>query len=388
MENTDRKKLLIVDDEEDMIWSLRKNLPNESLLVTIVTASSGEEALAILEKTPIDLIITDIKMPGISGIELLITVRNTYPGIPVIVMTAYPSAKSKSEVLKHGGLRFIEKPFDIHEMRDAIREALRQGSSFEGRVSGIQLTDIIQVNKLSQASTALRIRTAGGLTGELYFSEGSIIHATCGALEGEEAVYRILSFKGGQIETFFPAPLPRPTIDTPVDILLLKGTMLADELEQGERDQESDGTVEDADGKPAGSTPLSAAMDSFFAEEESMNELQRLLTEFTNIAGVNTACLVGRDGFLLESIALSGVDTEMIGAIASSGFGAAEVMGNQLQKGAMSMTMVEYRNGPVMLSPVGSEAFLVIIADKDANLGMIRLKIKKHVKDIEEKSGV
>ena len=119
-----------------------------------------------------------------------------------------------------------------------------------------------------------------------------------------------------------------------------------------------------------------------------MDELKQLLMEFTNITGVNTACLVGRDGFLLESIALSGVDTEMIGAIASSGFGAAEVMGNQLQKGAMSMTMVEYRNGPVMLSPVGSEAFLVIIADKDANLGMIRLKIKKHVKDIEEKSGV
>jgi len=52
------------------------------------------------------------------------------------------------------------------------------------------------------------------------------------------------------------------------------------------------------------------------------------------------------------------------------------------------MTMVEYENGPVMFAPVGSEAFLVIIADKDANLGMIRLKIKKHAKDIEEKSGI
>ncbi len=78
----------------------------------------------------------------------------------------------------------------------------------------------------------------------------------------------------------------------------------------------------------------------------------------------------------------------MIAAIASSGFGASEVMGNQLEKGRMSMTMVEYDNGPVMLSPVGSEAFLVIIADKDANLGMIRLKIKKLVRKIEEKAGV
>jgi predicted regulator of Ras-like GTPase activity (Roadblock/LC7/MglB family) len=52
------------------------------------------------------------------------------------------------------------------------------------------------------------------------------------------------------------------------------------------------------------------------------------------------------------------------------------------------MTMVEYENGPVMFSPVGNEAFLVIIADRDANLGMIRLKIKKHSKDIEQKAGI
>ena len=119
-----------------------------------------------------------------------------------------------------------------------------------------------------------------------------------------------------------------------------------------------------------------------------MDELKELLNEFTNIPGVNTACLVGRDGFLLESVALSGIDAEMIGAIASSGFGASEAMGNQLEKGRMSMTMIEYDNGPVMFAPVGTEAFLVIIADKDANLGMIRLKIKKHSIDIEHKAGI
>ena len=386
METADRKKVLIVDDEEDMIWSLQKNLPNDNLQVAILTASSGNEALAILQKTEVDLIITDIKMPGISGIDLLIAARKACPGIAVIVMTAYPSAESKNEVMENGGLCFIEKPFDINQMRCTIRQALHQGSSFEGKVSGLQLTDIIQVNRLSQASTALRIR-ADGAEGTLYFSEGSIVHATCGDLEGEEAFYRIINFKGGQIEAFFPPTLPETTIDTPVDVLLLKGTMMADEQEQADRHQADGGTADGTGGGPPGVAGGPAAMD-FFAKEYGMDELKQLLTEFTGISGVNTACLVGRDGFLLESIALSGVDTEMIGAIASSGFGASEAMGNQLQKGGMSMTMVEYENGPVMLSPVGSEAFLVIIADKDANLGMIRLKIKKHVREIEEKAGV
>lgn len=115
-----------------------------------------------------------------------------------------------------------------------------------------------------------------------------------------------------------------------------------------------------------------------------MNRLKEVLTELTNVPGVSTACLVGRDGFLLDSIALSGLDTEMIGAIASSGFGASEAMGNQLSKGGMSLSMIEYANGPVMLSPVGEDAFLVIVAEKEANLGMVRLKIKKHASQLAE----
>ncbi len=385
MEAADRKKVLIVDDEEDMIWTLQKNLPNENLQVVVMTASSGEEALAILKESRVDLIITDIKMPGISGVELLIAARRCCPGIGVIVMTAYPSAESKSEVLENGGLGFIEKPFDIHEMRASVRQALGLDSSFAGKISGLQLADIIQVSKLSHASTALRIR-AGDREGVLYFLEGSLVHATCDGLEGEEAFYRIMRFGGGQIETFEPAAFPGRTIDAPVDVLLLKGTMMADE-EEGDLAREPGGAASGQDDGPGADAGYPAAMESL-QEEEMMDELKQLLTEFTNLNGVNTACLVGRDGFLLESIALSGVDTEMIGAIASSGFGASEAMGNQLQKGGMSMTMVEYENGPVMLSPVGDEAFLVIIADRDANLGMIRLKIKKHVRAIEETSGV
>ena len=115
-----------------------------------------------------------------------------------------------------------------------------------------------------------------------------------------------------------------------------------------------------------------------------MTEIQKILAEFTTIDGVHTACLVGRDGFLLDSLARSGIDAEMIGAIASSGFGSAETMGNQLGQGELNMTMLEYNEGPVMFAPVGDEAFLVIVADKDTNLGWIRIAIKKNSAKIEQ----
>ena len=115
-----------------------------------------------------------------------------------------------------------------------------------------------------------------------------------------------------------------------------------------------------------------------------MTEVQKILAEFTNIDGVHTACLVGRDGFLLDSLARTGIDAEMISAIASSGFGSAESMGNQLGQGDLNMTMLEYTEGPVLFAPVGSEAFLVIVADKDTNLGWIRIAIKKNSMKIEK----
>lgn len=400
-----KKRVLIVDDEEDMIWSLQKNLPNESLHVDIFIASSGEEALSVLEETKIDLVVTDIRMPGISGIDLLIAIKNKYPHICVIVMTAFPSTESKAEVIEKGGLRFIEKPFDIKEMRDFVRNALNMESHFEGKMMGIQLIDIVQINSLSKASTALRIN-ADGREGIIYFSEGNIVHATCDDLIGEEAFFKLMSFKGGTIDTFYPDIFPETTISAPVGVLLIQGTLRADEmngnvdyLKEIDHEQQSASEMVDENDSPAGiyepepETDL-IADDAYpvevnnLEEVKDMDELKELLTEFTNIPGVNTACLVGRDGFLLDSVALSGIDAEMIGAIASSGFGASEAMGKQLQKGGMSMTMIEYENGPVMFAPVGTEAFLVIIADKDANLGMIRLKIKKHSKDIEHKAGI
>ncbi|KJR99026.1 MAG: hypothetical protein VR65_18035 [Desulfobulbaceae bacterium BRH_c16a] len=115
-----------------------------------------------------------------------------------------------------------------------------------------------------------------------------------------------------------------------------------------------------------------------------MTEIQKILAEFTNIEGVHTACLVGRDGFLLDSLARAGIDSEMIGAIASSGFGSAESMGNQLGQGDLRMTMFEFANGPVMFAPVGEEAFLVIVADQETNLGWIRISIKKNSKKIQQ----
>ncbi len=394
----EKKRILIVDDEEDMIWSLQNNLNYKALNAAIITASSGEEALEILEKESIDLIISDIKMPGISGIDLLIKVRKEYPETGVIIMTAFPSPEFKNEAILKGGLHFIEKPFDINDMRKIVRHALKEDNLFKGTVAGVELSDLVQVNCFSGATSTLRVKAGAEEEGVIFFEEGKVVHAVSGEIEGSEAFYKIFAFGGGMIESTKGGESPAHTINCTFEALLIEGTRRIDEANNNCKltEDEIDDFVIDFDPKNTGEAASPRKKDEIYAtepahgseavtltEEGKMKSLQDVLNEFTNIQGVNTACLVGRDGFLLESIAHAEVDTEMIGAIASSGFGASESMGNQLGKGAMSMTMIEYNNGPVMLSPVGDEAFLVIVADRDSNLGMIRLKIKKHARDIE-----
>jgi hypothetical protein len=498
------KKILIVDDEEDMLWTLSRNLCHDGLQAEILTAHSGEAALAVLNGTPVDLVVTDIIMSGMSGIELLIEIKNRSLRTGVIVMTAYPSRACRTDALLHGGMQFIEKPFDIKKLRGSISRALAD-DLFGGTVCGVQLGDIIQINCLSNATSSLRVSSPEGagiiytvagkivhaicedLEGEeafhkilglscgiienvksepcpetsiskgveplliesmrrheamkrtrqaetggappdhsrtggpaphqgrqeftgvvagmpladiiqlttlslvtttlrissaageglLHIVDGAVVHAECGDCRGEEAFYRIMTFDGGKVDRMPPAAaVCENTIEKGFEALLLESARRADER-NGEKNQQF----------PAERSKLSDAHHSI-PKENNMAELKELLVEFTNIPGVSTVCLVGRDGFLLDSMAPQGIDSEMIGAIASGGFGASESMGNQLAKGNLTMTMIEYESGPVMLSPIGEEAFLVVVAGKESNLGMIRLKIKKHAKEIQSAASI
>jgi CheY-like chemotaxis protein len=90
----------------------------------VVTASSGEEATIKLKERKYDLVITDISMPGMSGLELLTNIRKDYPETEVIIMTAYGSPEKKEEAFGSGAKYYVEKPFEIKEMKQMVMEIL------------------------------------------------------------------------------------------------------------------------------------------------------------------------------------------------------------------------------------------------------------------------
>ncbi len=116
--------LLIVDDEQSYRQLL--NLVFQGDGHNIRTAMNGRDALAKLEAEPADVIITDVKMPDMDGIELLRSVRELYSDIGVVLMTAFATVETAREAFKLGADDFIQKPFDVEELKIIVKKALEK----------------------------------------------------------------------------------------------------------------------------------------------------------------------------------------------------------------------------------------------------------------------
>jgi len=117
--------ILVVDDNRNVLFTISQMLSDEGY--KILTASNGKEALEVFKKDLINLVISDIKMPDVSGIDLLGELKNVNPGIPVILLTGYGSIALAVEALKQGAYYFFEKPIlnNRPKFLSTIRQALK-----------------------------------------------------------------------------------------------------------------------------------------------------------------------------------------------------------------------------------------------------------------------
>jgi len=127
-----KKRILIVDDEEDLTWSLSRKLLRDVDYFEIMCANSGDRALEMLSQNRIDLVVTDLRMPEVNGIQLLKEVKENHPDTQIIVMTAYGSVDVKNIIQKYGDIGYIEKPFEINDLRRLIQKVLEISSGQQG----------------------------------------------------------------------------------------------------------------------------------------------------------------------------------------------------------------------------------------------------------------
>ncbi|RLB04761.1 MAG: hypothetical protein DRG50_08345 [Deltaproteobacteria bacterium] len=231
MRGKETKKVLVVDDEETLTWSMTKTLAKDKDKYELIIANTGKEALQAMQEDHIDVVVTDVRMPDINGLELLTKIREKYPWTKVIIMTAYGSSEVQKEATKRGSYYYIEKPFEISDIRALILKALEEKKGgFVGQVLDLQLVDIIQMGCLGRFTMSLAV-SRGDEEGLIYFKNGEIVHAEIGDLEGEEALYTMLGWKEGRFTSQMGITAPKETITDRWEHLLLEGMRRRDEVD-------------------------------------------------------------------------------------------------------------------------------------------------------------
>lgn len=137
-----KAKVLLVDDEEDFLATLAERLETRGLKVNTVTR--GEDAVATVESQSFDLIILDLAMPGIDGLETLKRIKAKQPDAEIIMLSGKGSVKTSTEALKLGAEDFMEKPVDISELMGKISEAK------EKRMLVLQSKSVKEIEKILQ----------------------------------------------------------------------------------------------------------------------------------------------------------------------------------------------------------------------------------------------
>lgn len=117
-----RGRILVVDDEQIIRELLERLLQRENF--TTFIAKSGEEAIEILKETMVDLVITDIAMPGMNGLELMVHVKDIYPFVPVLVITGFSGKYNSESVIAEGADGYIAKPFKNIEIINKVKSYL------------------------------------------------------------------------------------------------------------------------------------------------------------------------------------------------------------------------------------------------------------------------
>jgi CheY-like chemotaxis protein/predicted regulator of Ras-like GTPase activity (Roadblock/LC7/MglB family) len=231
-----RCNVLIVDDEESLAWSLSTRLGKVRPRYSIDMAFDGTSALARLHRQPVDLLVADVRMPGMSGIELVLAAHRENPDLPVIVMTAFKTT-DVHRLSETSTIQFLEKPFPFETFLGYVDRALATHTGFSGAISVQTLPDIVQLYILSSTIGVLVVRYAEG-EGRIWFDRGVIPHAVTENHRGEEAFFEIMMWSGGEFSMRAGVEAPERSVTASWQELLMESCRRIDERVRAESSPE------------------------------------------------------------------------------------------------------------------------------------------------------
>lgn len=239
-----RHKILLVDDEPDLLEMYSQILGALPSRPEIHTASNGARAMAMLEAHDFRLLITDLKMPKMDGLQVLSVVRRKHPELRTAVLTSVADEQFRSRIYALGVDLYWQKPAteqEIQLFRECIESLLDRNATtgFRG-VQSKSLMDIVQLECIAHSSSVLRI-TNGPLSGHIWINSGELVDAETNGARGEEAFQKILAWRTGSFETLPAEPTRAQTIFKSYNALLLESAQAFDEAHGDQMPQQVGG---------------------------------------------------------------------------------------------------------------------------------------------------
>ena len=223
-----------MDDETDFLETIRALFTAWSKGTwQIECAASADQALEILKARPFELIVVDVNMPVLDGVQFLRILNRRHPDLKKAALTGFATDEKRSACLANGAELFIEKPRSAEGLKSIfvmLDELVtwKQQAGFQGVLRRVGLQDVIQMECLGRNSSILEIQDRQ-MHGRIYIEDGRIIHAVTGEVTGEPAFQKLLSLAGGAFQLHpFEAPSAR-TIEGQWEFLLMEAARVRDE---------------------------------------------------------------------------------------------------------------------------------------------------------------
>lgn len=229
-------RILFIDDDERIVRVFERGL--RALGHSLVPAYSGQQGLKLFAQTQIDAVVCDLAMSEVSGWEVAKRVakyckESERQKPPFIMLTGWARQLDEDEVQMHPEVdRILQKPVKVPHLVEMVQEEIGRIQSqedFSGRIGGIDILEYMQLLLLNGREMLVSIQSREGQKGLIFVKKGEIIHAVTGTMEGEEALYHCLLFKGGSFSSLPWRDPDHRSITKPGVFLLIEAARKRDE---------------------------------------------------------------------------------------------------------------------------------------------------------------
>lgn len=218
--------ILIVDSDQAMLKTLTGLLRGQGGFLNVHAATDGKQALMVLQKIPIRIVITAIRVSDIDGLALVARISKEYPSVKIIVMTSNARPLLRAKIRKFPSTVYLDQAHDISMLTNRVFTELQ--IDYGGRVRGINLSSFLQMMELESRTCTLKV-TSKDKTGYLWLENGQPIAAKSKTAKGKEAALKIIAWKNVFIDIDYTPQKVEREISLPLMMLILESGQMDDE---------------------------------------------------------------------------------------------------------------------------------------------------------------